>query len=314
MKTILKIVICKRIYGVVLLIISSAICFYCNSLWGIETRESLHYPLHGICYSPFRDGESPNLGIFPGIDAIKEDLSILSKMTLNIRTYGTDDVLYEIPRLCNEFHINCYVGGWISGDESFNRKSVNNLIQIANQRYDTTQGLIVGNEVLLRGDISESRLIEYIKKVKDTTNIPVTTAETFQIYLKHPKIADVVDIILIHVHPYCDKISIINAPQYVLDKWKEVRLAYPQKDIIIGEVGWPSKGEICGVAVPSEENQKKFLEEFRLLAEKNGIQYFFFSAFDETWKKNGNEMEGHWGLHKTDRTKKPALLDLYKIE
>ena len=119
MKTILKIVICKRIYGVVLLIISSTICFYCNSLWGKEIREILNYPIHGICHSPFRDGESPNLGIFPGIDAIKEDLSILSKMTLNIRTYGTDGVLYEIPRLCNEFHINCYVGGWISGDESF---------------------------------------------------------------------------------------------------------------------------------------------------------------------------------------------------
>ncbi len=268
-----------------------------------ESRQLL-----GVCYGPFRENQSPEQGIFPSEDEIKEDLSILSGFTSNIRTYGNDEILYEIPRLCNEAGINCYPGAWISGNESANDQSIENLIKIANQSYNTTKGLIVGSEVLFRRDISEEKLIEYITQVNLATDIPVTTAETWSEWLNHPNLAEAVDNILIHVHPYWEGISIYDAVGHVIEKWNKIKEDYPGKEVIIGEAGWPTAGNIIGNAVPSEENQRKFLTEFRSLAEKNNAKYFFFDAFDEAWKGADEGAVGrHWGLLYADRTPKPGL-------
>jgi len=281
----------------------------------------------GVCYGPFRDNEDPDFGILPTYEELKEDITFISGLTHSIRTYGTLGNLSEIPVLCQEAGIDCYPGARISGYKTDNEREIQCLIRIANQNLSCVKGLIVGNEVLLRGDVSEDELIEYIRRVKDNTTIPVSTAEIWSTWLEHPQLAENVDFIIVHIHPYwegypygenqlhLEGIPVSGAAEHVVEKWREVKEKYPDKTVIIGETGWPTQGESNGDAVPSEENQRIFLSEFLELADKNGIQYFYFEVFDEKWKEKFEEVVGaHWGLYYSNGTLKPLLYELTPIE
>ena len=280
----------------------------------------------GICYGPYRDNEDPDFGIPPTCEEIEEDLTLLGNLTQCIRTYGIRGNLSKIPLLCQEVGIDCYPGAWISEDETDNALELQCLIRVANQNLSCIKGLIVGNEVLLRGDVSEDDLIKYVKSVKDNTTIPVSTAEMWDIWLSHPQLAENVDFIIVHIHPYWaggyyygspqqpGGIPANDAAEHVVEKWKEVKARYPDKTIIIGETGWPTKGECNGDAIPSELNQSIFLSEFLELAENNSIQYFYFETFDEKWKGKHRESEANWGLYYSNGSLKPLLPPLIPID
>lgn len=263
-------------------------------------------PLFGVCHGPFRQGQSPESGVFPTEEQVKEDISIISKIASAERTYGVDDILFRIPEFCNDYGIDCYVGSWISDDDLWNQQTISDLIDIANQNYDTTKALIVGNEFLLwRPFSAESQLISLINQVNDATDIPVTTAETYETWLNHPNLANVVDFIGVHIHPYWDGVRVNDAAQHVIDKYNLLKQAYPTEEVAILETGWPTEGDVHGDAVPSEANQEKFLGDFIPLAKENNIKYFIFEAFDEPWKGSG--VESHWGIYYEDRALKPRL-------
>lgn len=271
--------------------------------------------LTGVCYSPFRDNENPDCGVLPTEKEIEEDIEFLSKLTNSLRTYGSTGSLKSIPKFCSNYKIECYPGAWLSKYKRENEKEINALIEIGKQKNSYVKGLIVGNEVLLRRDLKEEELIYYIKKVKNQTCLPVTTAEVWSILLKHPDIVKEIDFILVHIHPYWDGKSIEEAPNYVIEKWKEIKNIYPEKEVIIGETGWPSKGERKGKAIPSEENQLKFLSQFLKLAKENNIKYFYFEVFDEKWKsKFEGGIGANWGIYYSDGSLKPILKDLLSTE
>ncbi len=295
-----------------------------NSTEAITLTESKYV---GVCYGPFRDNEAP--GYYPTLEERREDINFISKLASSIRTYGMAGTLSEIPKLCQEAVIDCYPGAWISKQKEYNEREIQSLIQVANQNLSCVKGLIVGNEVLLREDISENELIEYIRRVKDNTTIPVSTAEIWGTWLEHPQLAENVDFIIVHIHPYWEgypygeghpyqkRIPVNEAAEHVVEKWMEVKAKYANKTVIVGETGWPTQGDKIGEAVPSEENQRIFLSDFLQLAEENNIPYFYFDVFDEKCKKcseEAKEVEAHWGLYYSNGSLKPLLKDLVPEE
>ncbi|MCH7963342.1 MAG: hypothetical protein IH852_05335 [Bacteroidetes bacterium] len=265
----------------------------------------------GLCYGPHRDNEDPNFGIQPTISELSEDLAFIKNLTLKIRTYGVADNLEQIPVLCEQYGIDCYPGAWISRYECENEIQINNLINIANQNLSHVKGLIVGNEVLLRKNVSEQQLIDFILEVKSATSLPVATAEIWKDWLDHPQLAQTVDILLVHIYPYWDGIAVEEGASYVLEKWNELKAKYPNKTVVIGETGWPSQGGVRGNAIPSEENQKSYLSDFICMAKTNNIDYFYFEIFDEKWKsKLEGEAGSHWGIYFSYGSPKPHLIDL----
>ncbi len=100
--------------------------------------------------------------------------------------------------------------------------------------------MLVGNEVLLRDDLTAPQLIAYIQEVKAGVHVPVSTAEPWHVWLKHPELAASVDYITIHLLPYWEGLPIRTRCAYIMDKLDQVQRAYPDKHIVIGEVGWPS--------------------------------------------------------------------------
>jgi exo-beta-1,3-glucanase (GH17 family) len=265
----------------------------------------------GLCYGPFRDNEDPDFGINPTHEALREDIAFIQGLTKSIRTYGVYDGLEHIPYLCEEFRIDCYPGAWITNLECVNEWQINSLISIANQNLSHVKGLIVGNEVLLRGDVSEEQLINYINRVKAETNLPVGTAETYSDWIYHPDLADAVDIMFVHIYPYWVGRSIDESMPYVISAWNSVKNHFPEKRMVIGETGWPSEGRTIHHAVPGKENQKRYFTEFVKFADENEIEYFYFAIFDEKWKRKfEGETGAHWGLYYSDGSVKEHLIDI----
>ena len=272
-------------------------------------------PIDGVCLSPFRAGQSPETGTFPTSAQVQEDLDIYQPIAEACRTYGNDNVLFNIPSYCNDRGIECVVGSWISDNAVWNQGVVDRLIQVSDANYSTTDSLLVGNEYLLwRPFSSENTIIPLINQVKAQTNLPVSTGETYNIWLDHPNLVNACDYIGAHIHPYWEGIHIDNAAQHVIDKYNLLKIRYPGKEIQILEVGWPSAGPAYGSAVPSPANQKKFLEDFIPLADAHDIKYFLFEGFDEPWKVKYGEVEKHWGMFEDNRQVKSNLSDiLYAI-
>lgn len=270
--------------------------------------------LYGLCYDPFRDNEDPDKGIYPTKQEMEEDMSLISKLTSLVRTYGVDGTLYDIPEICKEYNVDCYPGAWLGEDYKENEKYIQSLIQIAQERNDSVKGLVVGTEVLSDGTLSEQELIDYIQRVKsgvNATGIPVSYDEEWDALLQHPKVVESVDLVLVNIYPYWDGIDIDHAAQYVIDTYYRMKQAFPGKEIIIGETGWPTDGNIIEDAVPSEGNQKKFLTDFTKLANQDNIPYLFFELFDEKLNvQDEGEVGAHWGLYESNGSLKQPLIGI----
>ncbi|HEY4163470.1 MAG TPA: glycosyltransferase, partial [Dongiaceae bacterium] len=252
----------------------------------------------------------------PTIDEIKQDLQLIAVEARSIRTYESTGISAQIPVLAAQYGLNVTAGAWIDVDPKKDEEEVRSLIHIANSVSSVNQ-VIVGNETQLHNLVKEDDLIRYIREVKAGTELPVSTAEPFHIWLdpKYARLASEVDFIAVHILPFWNGVSVDKAVDQVMANYNLVKQAYPNKRILIAEVGWPSEG-LTRVdkanggegAVASPINQGIFLRKFLVEAKKNNIDYNVIEAFDEPWKINTEGGVGaYWGIWNADRQAKPAL-------
>jgi len=262
----------------------------------------------GVTYDPLRKQDTQTSNTFPSAQEIENDFELLRDKVFAVRTYNVskEKGLDKIPELAAKHNLNSTVGAWIGVDLDENRRQVDTLIEISKQYNPKLIRLMVGNEVLLRGDVTEEALIGYIRDVRHSNpNRPVSTSETWDVWIKHPKLVDEVDFIAIHVLPYWEGIAAEDAVDYVFDRYNEVKAAYPNKPIVITEVGWPSDGQPVKHATASIPNQATFLRDFLNRADKEKITYYVVEAFDQPWKKSIEGSAGaYWGIFNADRQPK----------
>jgi exo-beta-1,3-glucanase (GH17 family)/cellulose synthase/poly-beta-1,6-N-acetylglucosamine synthase-like glycosyltransferase len=241
--------------------------------------------------------------------AINEALQNVKSLTKTIRTYSVANNLHLVPALAKDHGLDVMLGVWLSKNTNSNEIEIETAIDVA-RRYTNVKTIIVGNEAILREDISEENLITAIRKVQETLDKPVTTAEPWHIWLKHPRLAAAVDVITIHTLPYWEGIAASEAVAHVMARYGEVRARYPDKKIVIGEVGWPSEGQWIKAAEPSGLNQAKFIRQFLNVADRTGIDYTIVEAFDQPWKQALEGTVGaHWGLMSTNGQQKFSMTD-----
>ncbi len=271
-------------------------------LWKVANAPNIEPPwpskIQGFSFSPFRAGQSPSKKIFPSIEEIDKDLATLAGSVNAIRSYTVEDNLAEIPRLAAAHGLNVVLGAWLATDAKDNDEQIAKLIKIYRENHRNIIRVIVGNEVLLRADQPVGQMIKYLDTVKKSVWAPISLAEPWHIWLQNPQLVDHVDFIAVHLLPYWEGISIDEAVDYCVMRYKELQKAYPNKEIVISEVGWPSGGRIRQNAVASPTNQAKFLRRFLDVAEKNNYKYYIMEAFDQIWKK---DLEGEagslWGVY-----------------
>lgn len=271
----------------------------------------------GFSYSPYQRGQDPTKNIHPTQEQIRADLKILSGSVQAIRTYSVIHGLEAIPDIAAEDGLSVAVGAWIGTDKPRNQAEVDNLIKLAQKR--NVVRVLVGNESLLRNDLPVGDLIDYIRAVKKSVWKPVSTAEPPHIWLKYPELVKEVDYIGVQILPYWEGIPVDQAVDAVFDRLDELHKKYPDKPIVITEVGWPSRGkivprkpypgipeaELSSEAVPSLVNQATFMREFLNRAKDADLTYYVMEAFDQPWKASEEGAAGsYWGIYNADRQPK----------
>lgn len=259
----------------------------------------------GVTFDPMRKQDTQTSDTFPSEADIDHDLSLLANKVHAVRTYSVLKGLDKIPELAAKYNLNTTVGAWIDGNLEKNRQEVETLINVSRQNNPKIIRIMVGNEVLLRAEITAEQLIEYIREVKKNTWRPVSTSETWDVWLKHPELVAEVDFIAVHILPYWEGIAAEDAVDYVFDRYHAVQQAYPNKPIIITEVGWPSDGQPFKHATASVSNQATFLREFLNRADAEKVTYYIVEAFDQPWKMSLEGSAGaYWGIFNADRQAK----------
>ena len=267
---------------------------------------TVKYKIHGLGYSPYiYEGQNPDLGTQISEPQIVRTIGVIAPYTNWIRTFGCTGNLANVGKISRGYGLKVAVGVWLSSDLSANEKEISSIVKIA--KSGQADVVIVGSEVLLRGDLTEYQLIEYINRVKYSVNIPVATSDVWSVLLQHQAVLNAVDIVYANFYPYWEGTVINDAVSSLNSQYKLLKKA-TSKQIVIGETGWPSQGNTIGNAVASEQNSAFYFLNFVSWAKANDIQYFYFEAFDEEWKiKNEGPQGGHWGIWDKDMKMKPYM-------
>lgn len=262
--------------------------------------------IKGFAYNGFQRDQSPLTGKFPTDAQLASDLDLLARSADNLRTYGITD-LPNLLAIAGERDLQVTAGAWLDRDAETNDKEIAALL-LAAKKMRHVERLMVGNEAILRGDLTAEQLIVYLDRVRKLARKPVSSAEPWHVWLKYPELAKHVDYITVHLLPYHEGVPAEAAVDYAIERYDELVKAFPKKKIVIGEIGWPSKGPVIGAAVPSLDNEARFIREFLSHPRTPRLDYFLMEAIDQPWKV---EIEGwagaYWGMFNADREPKFAL-------
>lgn len=256
--------------------------------------------LECVSYAPFRGAQNP---LEPGLvvtpEQMAEDFAQLAKVTGCIRTYSTGNGMDKVPELAQKAGLKVMQGIWIGTNKIDNRIQIETATALSKKYPGVITSVIVGNEVLLRGEMTAADLVVNIRLVKSKVTVPVTYADVWEFWLKNRDVYDAVDFVTIHILPYWEDFPIRAryAAGHVDSIRKRMAVAFPNKEILIGETGWPSAGRMREGALPSRANQAKVVSEILELARQQKYRVNLIEAYDQPWKRmHEGTVGGYWGL------------------
>ena len=217
-----------------------------------------------------------------------------------MRSFSCTEGNEQIPRIAADNGLKTMVGVWLDDDRENNERELAGAIEVA--RAGHANILAVGNEVLLRGDLPEDELIDYIDRAKRAIpDVDVGYVDAYFKFVDHPRVTEACDVILANCYPYWESCPAEYALLYMKDMYRRAVQAARGRKVIISETGWPDTGTPEGGAVPSVENALKYFINTCQWAEEEGIEVLYFSSFYETWKvEKEGDVGAFWGLWDKD--------------
>jgi exo-beta-1,3-glucanase (GH17 family)/cellulose synthase/poly-beta-1,6-N-acetylglucosamine synthase-like glycosyltransferase len=269
------------------------------ALWGLFQEKQQAPDFRGILpsvsYAPFEGTAHPDVDNIPTVERIRNDLRKLSSITRAIRLYSSTGGVELVPPIAAEFGLKVTVGAWIDKNPERNEREIDAAINLA-RRNSNVIGVVVGNETIYRGEQKVEDLIELIKRVKKSVNVPVTTGEIWNIWRDYPQLAYSVDFIAAHVLPYWENFTDKQAVDQAVAMFQLLRDQFPGKRIVIAEFGWPSAGYNLRNAFPGPFEQAVVLRNFVARAEAIGMDYNIVEAIDQPWKFFEGGVGPYWGI------------------
>lgn len=299
---------------------------------------------HAICYSGYREGQSPSSGVFPSYDEIKEDLLMLHGNWRYLRLYDcsrhAELVLEVITREALDFNVmlganmaaeksnpQCPWGADFAPDilkqnAAANSEEVDRLIGLAQRYPEIVFSVSVGNEASVEWTdhmVPVKKLITYVRRIKGKIKQPVTFCENYSPWTyKLDTLAAELDFISVHTYPVWEYKSIADALAYTKQNYRAVAERHPGKPIVITEAGWTTASNGRGIDPDnaSEELQASYYQQLLAWTSSEQILTFVFEAFDEPWKGSAHplEPEKHWGLFNVQRMPKLVMQMHYEAK
>ncbi len=301
------------------LLIASIIAGLHFLIWAVPNRGTQYSEagaahIAGFAYSPYQKHQDPVKKQFPTEADVEKDIELLSTATGRIRTYGAADIPSLVPTILDN-DLQILAGVWIANGsatseeaKATNEREIATMEQLVKKYGTKIDRIVVGNETQLLNYLPKEQLIDYIKEVKKRTKRQVSTAEPVHIWLANPDLAAAVDFITVHILPYHERKEIENAVSFAYERYDELAKAYPKKKIVIGEIGWPSRGPQIGASIASLDNQARFIREFLTHPRTPKLDYYLMEAIDQPWKIDAEGWAGaYWGRYDADRQPKYAL-------
>ncbi|MDP3234527.1 MAG: glycosyl hydrolase family 17 protein [Myxococcales bacterium] len=293
--------------------------------------------VEAICYSGYREGQSPATRKYPTEAQVLEDLRLLAPRFRHLRMYDcsphvqTTLALIQKHKLPFKVMIGAYLeaeasnpkcpwGGVYEEDVLVRNRRENQVqlakaIMLANKYPEIVSSVSAGNEATVEWTdhlVPVEHVIQYVRTLKAGVKQPVTFCENYvpwQSFLA-PLVAEV-DFISLHTYPEWEQKGMDTALSFTEENFDSVAKKYPGKKVVITEAGWATRSSGRGIPVANanEAFQKQYIEELTAWSVKRGILTFLFEAFDEPWKgsEHPDEPEKHWGLYTVDRKPKPVL-------
>ncbi len=296
---------------------------------------------NAICYSGYRENQSPQNGTYPSFEEVCEDLRILDHNWQYLRLYDcsrhAELVLEAISRQGFDFKVmlgvdmraeesnpNCPWGAdfaehTLIENRRLNSDEIDHMIDLANRFSDIVFSVSVGNEATVEWTdhlVSVESLVGYVRRIKKTVRQPVTFCENYVPWTqKLEPLAAELDFISLHTYPVWEYHGIEAALDYTLQNYHSVADHYPDKPVVITEAGWTTNSNGRGIEPwnASEEFQAHYYGEIIDWGNENQVLTFIFEAFDEPWKGSPDPMEPekHWGIFTVDRKPKLVMQEIY---
>ena len=298
-------------YRTPLALLLLSLCSIAAVWWWLATPVSLARApidpankLECVSYAPFRGEQTPLVPTtMISTEQMAQDLAQLAKISKCVRTYSIENGLDQVPELAGKVGLKVIQGIWLGSNRLKNLAQIAIAVQLTKEYPNVISAVVVGNEVLLRGEMTAADLAANIRSVKSQVKVPVTYADVWEFWLKNRELYDAVDFLTIHILPYWEDFPIRakNAAAHVDSIRKRVAVAFPAKEILIGETGWPSAGRMRDGALPSRANQARVVSEILDLAQKENFRVNLIEAYDQPWKRNlEGTVGGYWGLIDAD--------------
>ena len=254
--------------------------------------------IHGISFSAYLENQSPGSEISE--EQIETRMKVIQPYVKWVRSFSCVDGNEHIPKIAHKYGLKTLVGAWLGNDKEKNEKEIESIIKVAKDGYADI--IAVGNEVLLRGDLTEDEIIKHIQKVKqEISNVPVGYVDAYYEFVNHPLICNVCDVILANCYPFWEGYPLEHSLAYLKNMYYQAVSAAKGKKVIISETGWPNVGTPDRNAVPSYENALRYFINTFSWANQENIDVFYFASFDDTWKiEKEGDVGAYWGLWDKD--------------
>ncbi len=270
-----------------------------EALW----HKTLQKGLHGLCFSMYEEGQKPGNHITA--TQVERRIKIIKPYTKWVRSFSCIEGNENVPRIAHKHGLKTLVGAWLGNDLKKNEAEIDALIELAKE--GVVDIAAVGNEVMYRGDLTEEQLLDYIYLVKEAVpHITVGYVDAYYEFTIKPKITEACDVILSNCYPFWEGCDFENSLTHMQQMFGQARQAAKGKKVIITETGWPSQGTNLKGAYPSPENAMKYFINAQVWSAQQGIEMFYFSSFDESWKVGPEgDVGAYWGLW--DKNEKPKF-------
>ncbi|MBO6798523.1 glycosyl hydrolase family 17 protein [Maricaulis sp.] len=314
-------------------------------MFGILSSDRRRFaPPHAnaICYSGYREGQSPPSGVFPSYDQIREDLLILVQHWRYLRVYDCTQHAETVLKVIRDEGLplqvmlgmglgaevsnpGCPWGGVyddavLAANRRANDEELARMAALSRRYRREVMAVSIGNEASVDWNdhmVPVERLIEFAKQLGRKARHPVTFCENYVPWTdKLRPLAAHLDLLGVHTYPVWEYKDIEEALAYTQENYYAVKGRYPDKPVVITEAGWTTRSNGRGIdpGNANEDLQRIYYEQLMNWTNSEGILTFVFEAFDEPWKGSSDpdEPEKHWGLFRLDRRPKPVMAQLFR--